>query len=146
MVWQKAQTKVCTRESDKIICCVNFEAAGEAECVWDEELLPPLLGLAPCPPWTSSISRGQRACQLHRWPVLSDSTLEKVWSGYSNLEFSCSGSVIVRDRTGQEHSIAGNVTNLDIDAVKDDVVLVKGTHWPTWPSLILMLWALSYWS
>merc|ERR1712047_227877 len=38
----------------------------------------------------------------------------------------CTGSVIVRDRTGQEHSIAGNVTNLDIDAVKDDVVLVKG--------------------
>ena len=59
--------------------------------------------------------------------MLSDSTLEKVWSGYSNLEFSCSGSVIVRDRTGQEHSIAGNVTNLDVDAVKDDVVLVKGT-------------------
>ena len=47
--------------------------------------------------------------------------------GQFNLEFSCSGSVIVRDRTGQEHSIAGNVTNLDVDAVKDDVVLVKGT-------------------
>ena len=56
-----------------------------------------------------------------------DSTLEKVWMGHFNLEFSCSGSVIVRDRTGQEHSIAGNVTNLDVDAVKDDVVLVKGT-------------------
>ena len=48
--------------------------------------------------------------------------------GHFDLEFSCSGSVIVRDRTGQEHSIAGNVTNFDVDAVKDDVVLVKGTN------------------
>ena len=57
-----------------------------------------------------------------------DSTSEEVEMGHFNLEFSCSGSVIVRDRTGQEHSIAGNLTNLDVDAVKDDVVLVKGTH------------------
>ena len=36
------------------------------------------------------------------------------------------GSVLIRDKAGEKHSFAGNVTTVEIDAVKDDVVLVEG--------------------
>ena len=37
-----------------------------------------------------------------------------------------SGSVLIRDRAGKEHSFVGNFTNVEIDVVKDDVVVVEG--------------------
>ena len=37
-----------------------------------------------------------------------------------------SGSVLIRDRAGKEHSFVGNFTNVEIDVVKDDVVIVEG--------------------
>ena len=36
------------------------------------------------------------------------------------------GSVLIPDKAGEKHSFAGNVTTVEIDAVKDDVVLVEG--------------------
>ena len=37
-----------------------------------------------------------------------------------------SGSVLIRDSAGKEHSFVGNFTNVEIDVVKDDVVVVEG--------------------
>ena len=37
-----------------------------------------------------------------------------------------SGSVLIRDRAGKEHSFVGNFTTVEIDVVKDDVVIVEG--------------------
>ena len=37
-----------------------------------------------------------------------------------------SGSVLIRDHAGKEHSFVGNFTNVEIDVVKDDVVIVEG--------------------
>ena len=33
---------------------------------------------------------------------------------------------MIRDRSGQKHSFAGNITTIEIDPVKNDVLLVEG--------------------
>ena len=33
---------------------------------------------------------------------------------------------MIGDRGGEKHSFAGNVTTVEIDAVKDDIVIVEG--------------------
>ena len=40
------------------------------------------------------------------------------------------GSLLIGDRAGEKHSFAGNVTTVQIDAVKDDMVLVEGKRFP----------------